>query len=225
MATADKNGIEKAEYGGVAPGPSTRSYAAPRRRLGNPGPLGLYSFASTTLILSLFNAQARGITHPNAVVGMALGVGGLAQLLAGMWEFAVGNTFGATAFSSYGGFWLSYGSIFLPNSGILAAYDSADELASALAIYLTTWGIVTFLLLIGATRRNAGLIALFFFLMITFFLLAGGEYTGHVAVSKAGGYFGIITALIAYYVGTAELLIREESWFTMPLGQMPKRLD
>ncbi|KAI0791848.1 GPR1/FUN34/yaaH family-domain-containing protein, partial [Abortiporus biennis] len=194
-----------------------------RRRIGNPGPLGLFSFASTTFILSLYNVQARGITHPNVVVGMALGVGGLAQLLAGMWEFACGNTFGATAFSSYGGFWLSYAALFIPGSGILDAYADHGELASALGIYLITWAMVTFLLLIGATRRNAGLIALFAFLTITFILLAAGEFSGHVGVSKAGGAVGIATAMIAYYVGLAELMIRDESWFTMPVGQIPKR--
>ncbi|KAH8091401.1 FUN34 transmembrane protein [Cristinia sonorae] len=186
---------------------------------------GLFAFASTTLILSLFNVRARGISTPNAVVGMALGVGGLSQLLAGMWEFACGNTFGATAFTMYGGFWLSYASILIPGSGILAAYSGNEQLTDALGIYLTTWGLLTFILLVAASRRNMGLIALFAFLTITFFLLAGGEYTGRLNVTKAGGYFGIITALIAFYVGLAELLTREDSWFTLPLGQIPKRLD
>ncbi|ELU38109.1 GPR1/FUN34/yaaH family domain-containing protein [Rhizoctonia solani AG-1 IA] len=74
----------------------SRAFPVYHRKLANPAPLGLFGFASTTLILSLYNAGARGITTPNAVVGMALGVGGLCQLLAGMWEFATGNTFGAT---------------------------------------------------------------------------------------------------------------------------------
>lgn len=164
---------------------------------------GLYSFASTTLVLSLVNVQAKGVTHANVVVGMAIFVGGLVQLLAGMWEFAVGNTFGATgerflpsfrschvvpppsvrfprlsrcgshtsnptpaisplptpthshhshvlstAFSSYGGFWMSYAIILWPSSGVLAAYkDNERELRNALAIYLTAWFIFTFLML------------------------------------------------------------------------------
>jgi succinate-acetate transporter protein len=131
---------------------------------------GLFSFASTTLILSLYNVNARHINTPNVVVGMAVGVGGLVQLLAGQWEFVCGNTFGATvrrallsslyprcltwlsqAFSSYGGFWLSFALIYLPGSGILAAYGpdtaAADQLADALGIYLITWFIVTFLFL------------------------------------------------------------------------------
>jgi succinate-acetate transporter protein len=201
-------------------------------RLGNPGPLGLFSFASTTLILSFYNTGVRQIGTPNVVVGMALGVGGLAQLLAGMWEFAAGNTFGATAFSSYGAFWLSFGAIYIPGAGILDAYVdpttgvlNASELQSALGIYLITWAVVTFLLLIGSLRRNVGMIALFFFLTITFILLAAGNFTASTSVTKAGGGFGVLTALIAYYVGLAELLIRDESWFTLPLGVMPKRVD
>ncbi|TCD70739.1 hypothetical protein EIP91_002115 [Steccherinum ochraceum] len=209
--------VDKVEYGSFP--------AKPVRKLANPGPLGLFSFASTTLILSLYNAHARGVAAPNVVVGMALFVGGLAQLLAGMWEFAAGNTFGATAFSSYGGFWLSYATIFILGSGILDAFkETPDELSSAIAIYLTTWTVLTFLLLISTLRRNIGLIALFLFLDITFLLLAVGEYKGSANVSKSAGYLGVITALIAYYVGLAELLHRDESWFTLPLGQMPKRL-
>lgn len=196
------------------------------RRLGNPGPLGLFSFASTTLILSLYNCSVRNISDPEVVVGMALAVGGLAQLLAGMWEFASGNTFGATAFTSYGGFWISFATLYIPGSGILAAYDGKTaELESALGVYLITWFVVTFLLLIASLRRNLGLIALFFFLTITFMLLAISKFTNNLTINKAGGGFGVLTALIAYYVGLAELLIRDESWFTLPLGVVPRRMD
>ncbi|KAI9461064.1 GPR1/FUN34/yaaH family-domain-containing protein [Russula earlei] len=149
-----------------------------RIKLGNPGPLGLFSFASTTLILSLYNVNARGIDTPNVVVGMALFCGGLAQLLAGMWEFATGNTFGATAFTSYGAFWLSFATLLIPGSGIGAAYAaSADPVqeVDAIAIYLSAWMIVTFLFFIASLRKSVGLTALFLFLTITFLLLAVGE--------------------------------------------------
>jgi succinate-acetate transporter protein len=69
-------------------------------------------FATTTFVLSMYNVSARGVSTPNVVLGLAIGYGGLVQLLAGMWEFAVGNTFGATAFSSYGGFWISFGFLY-----------------------------------------------------------------------------------------------------------------
>jgi succinate-acetate transporter protein len=200
---------------------------APQLRiLGNPGPLGLYSFASTTFILSMFNVGARDVAVPNVVVGMALGVGGLAQLLAGMWEFACGNTFGATAFSSYGGFWLSYAALLIPGTGIAAAYaDTPTEEPNAIGIFLASWFIITFLFFLGSLRISYGLVALFFFLDITFLLLMIAEFTGTVAIAKAGGGFGILTAAIAYYCGTAQLLTPENSLFTLPIGVIKKRAD
>lgn len=196
-----------------------RPSARPATRIANPGALGLFSFASTTFILSLYNVNARGIAVPNVVVGMACFCGGLAQLLAGMWEFPRGNVFGATAFTSYGAFWMSYATILIPGSGIVAAYgDNTDELNQALGIYLMTWFVFTFLMLIGALRRNFSFIALLFFLCITFILLAAGTWTSKVPVAKAGGAFGIVTALIAYYCALSELLVKGESWFGLPMG-------
>jgi len=191
----------------------------------NPGTLGLFSFASTTLILSLFNAQARGVQEPNAVVGMAIFCGGLAQLLAGMWEFPRGNVFGGTAFTSYGAFWLSYAAILTPGSGILAAYDGKDaQLTSALGIYLTTWCVVTFLFLVVCLRKSIAFIALFGFLGITFAALAGGMFTGSAITNKVGGVLGVLTAVIAYYIGLAEMLNAEEmAVVRLPLGAFKKK--
>ena len=87
---------DDSEKGVFHANPMPRQAYPPRRQLANPGPLGLYGFAATTLILSLFNVGANNIVVPNAIVGMAIFYGGLVQLLAGMWEFACGNTFGAT---------------------------------------------------------------------------------------------------------------------------------
>jgi len=196
-------------------------------RVANPGTLGLFSFASTTLILSLFNAQTRGVQEPNAVVGMALFCGGLVQLLAGMWEFPRGNVFGGSAFSSYGAFWLSYATIFIPGSGILAAYEGKnDDLSSAIGIYLITWFIVTFLFFIASLRKSISFIALFGFLTITFAALAGGAWTGSVATTKAGGILGAITAMIAYYIGLAEMLNAEDMAIVrLPLGAFKKKIN
>ncbi|KAF8431905.1 Gpr1 family protein [Boletus edulis BED1] len=193
-------------------------------KIANPGALGLFSFASTTFILSLYNVNARSIHTPNVVVGMACFSGGLAQFLAGMWEFPRGNIFGATAFTSYGAFWMSYATILIPGSGVLSAYTSADELSQALGIYLITclfkvMGLKR-LVSIGSLRRNLGLISLFVFLCVTFILLAVGAFNGSVSVTRAGGAFGIITAWIAYYCGLSDLLVKEESWFTLPLGNI-----
>jgi succinate-acetate transporter protein len=203
----------------------TGNHSAPRpSRIGNPGALGLFSFASTTFILSLINVQARGVATPNVVVGMAIFAGGLAQLLAGMWEFPRGNVFGATAFTSYGAFWMSYATILIPGSGILESYTATpaglEQLGNALGIYLITWFMFTFLMLIGALRKNISFIALFAFLAATFAVLAAGAFTSKAVLNKAGGALGIITAFIAYYCALSELLVKEESLFTLPLGKI-----
>jgi len=217
MSDAEKNNGHHAGaptgYGassGYGPTPSLRTIA-------NPAPLGLFSFASTTLILSLVNVQARGVTTPNVVIGMALFVGGLCQFMAGMWEFACGNTFGATAFTSYGGFWLSYATIFIPGSGVLSAYENESELHSALGFYLAVWFIFTAIMTVGALRSNLGLVLLFFFLTMTFMFLMIGEYIANVNIVKAGGGLGILTAFIAYYVGAANLFSRDSSYVALPL--------
>jgi hypothetical protein len=195
-----------------------KSMAAPRR-LGNPAPLGLFAFASTTLVLSLYNAHARDITVPNVVVGMALFYGGLAQLLAGMWEFATGNTFGATAFTSYGAFWLSFATLFIPSSGIADAYTADPPMEdNAIGIFLLAWMIVTFLFFIGSLRKSIGLSALFFFLTTTFLVLAIGFLNKKDNIVKVGGYFGVVTALIAYYCGLADML-GPDDLFTLPTGK------
>jgi len=187
--------------------------------ISNPGPMGLFAFASTTFILSMYNVQTRGIAHPNVVVGMAVFAGGLTQFIAGMWEFPRGNVFGATAFSSYGAFWMSYATIFIPNSGILAAYTDPNELASALGIYLIAWLMLTIFFLFAVIRKNIAYTALLSSLSVAFACLAAGEFSQSLKVAKAGGVFGIITALIAYYIGLSEMLAAEQrAIVTLPLG-------
>jgi len=193
-------------------------------RIANPAALGLFSFASTTFLLSMINVNTRGIHTPNVVVGMAIFTGGLAQLLAGMWEFPRGNVFGGTAFTSYGAFWMSYATILIPSSGVIASYGTnQSELASALGLYLMVWFMFTFLLMFGAIRRNIAFTLLLGFLSLTFLLLACGEWSAKVSVVKAGGALGIVTAFIAYYCAVSELMIKEESYFMLPLGAIRKR--
>jgi len=215
----------------VTPGghPEDRSQPAfpvYHRRFANPAPLGLFAFPTTTFVLSMCNVNTRGLNSvPNIVVGMAFAYGGLAQLLAGMWEFACGNTFGATAFSTYGGFWISFGCIYVPFFGILSAYEEVGggALENGVALYLTSWFIVTFLLLIASLRSSIGLIAVFFFLTITFLLLAVGDWAVSSGCHTAGGALGIVTAFIAYYVGLAGLLTPDTAFFVLPVGQIPTR--
>ncbi|PWZ02843.1 putative FUN34-transmembrane protein [Testicularia cyperi] len=198
------------------------------RKFANPAPLGLFGFAATTFVLSMYNIKARGVSAPNVVVGLALGYGGLAQFLAGMWEFAAGNTFGATAFSSYGAFWFSYAIIQIPWFGVVAGPYNANgvpesELANALGIYLAAWFIFTFIMLAASFRSSVGLVSLFFFLDLTFLLLFISEFTGNAKITTAGGAFGILTAAIAWYVGAAGLLTPDTSFFTLPVIELSRR--
>ncbi|KAL7416918.1 GPR1/FUN34/yaaH family-domain-containing protein [Mrakia frigida] len=195
---------------------SQPSFPVYHRKLGNPGPLGLFSFAITTFVLSMFNIGVRGITHPNVVVGMCFGVGGLAQLLAGQWEFAVGNTFGATAFSAYGTFWISFGLIYWPSSGILTADYAPGELASALGIYLIGWFVFTFIMALGTLKASVELAFTFWVLDCAFLMLAVGEFTASTGCHTAGGYLGIIAAFSAMYCGATGILTPETSHFTLP---------
>ncbi|CAI4058446.1 hypothetical protein SUVZ_03G0710 [Saccharomyces uvarum] len=190
---------------GLAP-PSVHKFA-------NPAPLGLSAFALTTFVLSMFNARAQGITVPNVVVGLAMFYGGLVQLIAGIWEIALENTFGGTALCSFGGFWLSFAAIYIPWFGILDAYkDSADDLNNALGFYLLGWTIFTFGLAVCTMKSTIMFFALFFLLAITFLLLSIGHFVGKVGVTRAGGVLGVIVAFIAWYNAYAGVATKQNSY-------------
>jgi len=182
----------------------------------NPAPLGLFGFATTTLVLSAANANFTGVTAGGAL-GLALAYGGLAQLLAGMWEFKAGNTFGAAAFSSYGAFWISFW--VLNNVG-----GSAPKGANDVGWYLLRWTIVTGLFLLGTLRQNWGLVVVFFLLFVTFLLLTIGAFNPPAAGSQPSpiaGYVGIATAIAAYYVGLAGIMRHvSNDKIKLPLGQI-----
>jgi len=194
----------------------------PDVKTSNPTPLGAFSFASTTLLHSLYNIHVGNVTQPNVIVGMALFTGGLAQLLAGMWAFPFGDVFSATAFTLYGAFWLSFATILLPGTGILDAYqDHSGMLDNALGIYLMTWFVITLLLLIVTLRKNIAFIVLFCMVDITFLILAISKFATSEVGGKVGGIAGLLTAVIAYYVALAELLAVEKNpLFTLPLGHL-----
>lgn len=188
----------------------------PVNKFANPAPLGLSAFAMTTLVLSLFNAQAMGITTPNVVVGLACFYGGGAQLLAGVWELVVGNTFGGTALTSYGAFWLSYAAINIKAFGIVEGYaDDMDSFHNAVGFFLLAWGLFTLMLTMATVKSTLGFFLLFFFLSITFFLLAAGEFTLKTSVSRAGGVVGVITGFLGFYNALAGVATKQNSYFTV----------
>lgn len=179
----------------------------------NPAPLGLLGFGMTTVLLNLHNA---GLYELNSMV-LAMGIfyGGAAQILAGAMEWKKNNTFGTTAFTSYGLFWLTLvGLVLLPKTGAIGAPDG-----KAMAAYLASWGVFTAVMFIGTLRLNRALQFVFLSLTILFFLLAYGE----VADVSAGfkhftGYEGIVCGLSAMYAGLAQVLNELARRTILPLG-------
>lgn len=179
----------------------------PSHQFANPSPLGLTAFGITTFILSMFNARAMGVTTPNVVVGMALFYGGVVQLLSGVWELLVGNTFGGTALTSYGAFWLSFAAIYLEAFGIAKAYeDDMDQFHNAVGFFLLGWAMFTFMLTMCTLKSTLSFCFLFSSLTLTFILLAAGNFSNNVKVLRAGGVVGVICGFSGCYnafAGTA----------------------
>jgi len=184
----------------------------------NPAPLGLFGFALTTFVLSSINAGWFPAGGTNIIVGLAVFYGGIAQILAGMWEFRAGNTFGATAFTSYGAFWLALGVIFVPGSGILDALVKSNSVNQELGLFLLGWTIFTGLMFLGTLRANMALITVFGLLFLTFLALTIGKLAPSDGITTLGGYLGVLTALAAWYTGLAGVLASSKSVFTLPVG-------
>lgn len=181
--------------------------------IADPGPLGLACFALTTFCLSIVNA---GIVDP-AVEGMvlmlALAYGGTVQIFAGMWEFKKNNVFGATAFSSYGAFWVAFALYVLGSS----SWGWIEATAAGTALFLIAWTIFTFYMWIGSFALNNGLVTVFTLLLITFILLDIG-HLGAPAFNKLGGYVGIATAFAAWYMSAAGILNTVYKRIILPVG-------
>jgi uncharacterized protein len=197
----------------VAPAPDPTGGRVAGWTPADPGPLGLAAFAGTTFVLSLINA---GLVGDKGAVGggllplvaaLALAYGGAAQLLAGIWEFRTGNTFGAVAFCSYGAFWISF--YFIIQA---AASVEKTELFSGLGLYLWMWGIFTTYMFVASLRTSGAVAVVFLLLAITFIVLGIGNsaLAGTTNVTngtiKLGGYIGLITAIAAWYASMAAVV-------------------
>ncbi len=157
-------------------------------------PLGLGAFTVTTFVISAANAGLFVVAP--TIVALVYGIGGLVQLIAGIQEFRKGNNFAATAFCSYGAFWLFFGFFFWPESGIITALVRERSISSAIGYFLLGWTIFTVLMTLGTLRSHKVLIAVFGVLSLTFILLTLGELLGNSSLTILGGYLGILTALI-----------------------------
>ncbi len=182
--------------------------------IADPAPLGLAAFAMTTFVLSFFNAGLVNATGEPIVLGLALAYGGAAQLLAGMWEFRNNNTFGATAFTSYGAFWISFWAF----NQFYADSVPKNEIGAAVGLYLIAWGIFTAYMFIASMRVSMAVMGVFALLAITFLLLGIGEASASSGVSKAGGYIGIVTAVVAWYASFAGVANSTFGRTVMPVG-------
>ena len=220
--------MEASDQPGDATAPSTRAGAAGPRdpaqgadgsspvvKIADPGPLGLAAFALTTFMLSCFNAKLIGVGGEPIVFGLALAYGGLAQLLAGMWEFRTGNTFGAVAFTSFGAFWLSFWAFVQFYEKDVPKADAGH----AVGLYLIAWGIFTTYMLIAALRTTGAIALVFALLAATFFLLGIGNSGGHANIVKLGGYVGLATAAAAWYASFAA--VTNSTWGRTVLPVVP----
>jgi succinate-acetate transporter protein len=182
--------------------------------LANPAPLGLLGFGMTTVLLNLHNTGL--YTMDSMILGMGIFYGGLAQIIAGIMEWKKGNTFGTTAFTSYGLFWLSLVAlIVIPNLGL-----SEPPAPSAMAAYMMMWGIFTAVMFVGTLRLNRALQFVFLSLAILFFLLALSDILGSTTVRSIAGYEGIICGLSAVYAGLAQVLNEIYGKVVLPICPM-----
>ena len=188
--------------------------------IADPGPLGLAAFALTTFVLSCVNANLVPPSVATVFLTLGLFYGGLAQLFAGMWEFRKGNTFAATAFTSYGAFWISLSSmVYFELEGIIK-FGPDKNLATG--IFLVAWSIFTIYMWIGTFRLNRMLNITFTLLLITFVLLDLTEFK--IISGPIAGYFGIATAFAAWYGSAAGILNPLFNKEILPVGHFkPER--
>jgi succinate-acetate transporter protein len=177
----------------------------------------LAAFAMTTFVLSMFNANLVNEKGVPVVLGLALVYGGIVQILAGMWEFRTGNTFGAVAFSSFGAFWISFWAL-----EVFYAKSIGGNVGHSVGVYLWAWAIFTAYMTVAALRVSVAVLIVFVLLTATFILLAIGAVGPHTTVTHWGGYIGLATAAAAWY---ASFAVVTNSTFgrtilpVMPLGQ------
>jgi hypothetical protein len=184
----------------------------------NPAPLGLLGFGMTTVLLNFHNAGF----YPLDTMILAMGIfyGGVAQIFAGWMEWRKGNTFATTAFCSYGLFWFSLVAlILLPKADIGIAGPAKD---TAMAAYLTMWGLFTAVMFLGTFRLNRALQVVFGSLTLLFFLLAAGDATGNHTITMIAGYEGIFCGFSAIYTGLAQVLNEVNGRQVMPLGMVAR---
>jgi len=188
----------------------------PTAGIADPGPLGLAAFAATTFVLSLFNAAIiKDESLETVVLPLALFYGGLAQMLAGMWEFRKANTFGATAFTSYGAFWLAFAAyvkFVKPDLPPASAHTAAG-------VFLLVFAVFTSYMFIASLRVSGAVALVFLTLAATFIVLTIGNLSDTESIIKVGGWLGLITAVCAWYASFAT--VTNDTWKRTLLPTVP----
>lgn len=179
-------------------------------KLANPAPLGLFGFALTTWLLSMINAGLLPATSVPIVLAMAFAFGGTAQFAAGLMEMVKGNSFGFVAFCGYGAFWWSF--------ALFAKFFGVGVPGAAIGWYLIVWGVFTFAMWIGTFALNRALFLIFLALWPTFFLLGLAPLLDAPELTILGGYGGLITAILAFYLGAAEIINEAHGRTLLPIG-------
>ena len=184
----------------------------------NPAPLGLLGFGMTTTLLNLHNAGFFELD--SMILGMGIFMGGIAQIIAGIQEWKKNNTFGATAFTAYGSFWLSLVALWLiPKTMFGSSFKSSE---TAVGWYLLLWGVFTLFMFIGTLMANRLLQIIFFTLTILFFLLAAADFTGNAMLHTIAGYEGIVCGLSAFYGCVAQVINEVHGRTVLPIGVRTK---
>jgi uncharacterized protein len=187
-------------------------------RPADPGPLGLAAFAMTTFVLSMFNSNLVSEKGLPVVLGLALAYGGIVQILAGLWEFRTGNTFGAVAFCSFGAFWISFWAL-----QVFYAKQIGGDVGHAVGVYLWAWAIFTAYMTVAAVRTSGAVLTVFALLTATFILLAIGAVGAHTTVTHWGGYVGLATAIAAWYASFAAVTNSTFGRTVLPVVPLNKR--
>ncbi len=176
-------------------------------KMANPAPLGLLGFGMTTVLLSLHNAGM--IPLDDVTLAMGVFCGGIAQIIAGVMEYRSGNTFGMTAFTLYGVFWLALVAIKTDVFG--AASDG-----TTMGMFCLVWGIMTLFMFLGTLKGRMSLRFVFLSLTVTFFILTVADISGNGTITNIAGFVGIICGLSAMYTAFAEVLMEQHGKEILP---------
>ncbi|KAL4922360.1 GPR1/FUN34/yaaH family-domain-containing protein [Aspergillus aurantiobrunneus] len=205
----------------------------PPKKVANPAPLGLCAFGLTVFLLGCIEMRVQDITEPSILIAPAFAYGELVQLLAGMWEMAVGNSFGATVLSSYGGFWISAGIVFTPGGfNIMETLTAAsggthDMFYDSLGLYLLAWFIFTIVMTLCTLKSTLAFFTLFLFADLALLFLGIGyihrdaQGKPNSPLCQAGGFFSIMCGFLCWYNAFAGLAEPSNTYFIPPVVHFP----